>query len=254
MKLPEWDYSRALYDEYRRFHRHHEGGFVQFETGELILTRGHHNNPDGRKLYKELNVEIISTDDTHCPTFLMDGEKVKKSWLDDKGQQILLIDHDNGHVVALSGQGGGLDLTKPRPWALGVPESLRSHAMAYWHGPHSPPVGSPVIVNRTRRLTPQEREHIEAIRAECKGWDVMSEQPRREGHWEKHNHWVKGDDGRNALPFDRVMNVSSYLDLTVDERLDASRKGITNGTVRHEVPYLTLEKGFQNEDNGPDRT
>ena len=240
MKLPEFDHSRALYDEYRRFHRHHAGGFVQFESGELILTSGHHNDPDGRKLYTSLNVEITSTDDTHCPCFAWDDEPIKKSWLNDKGQQILLIDHDNGHVVALLGRGGGSDLTLPRPWALPVPEALRSAACAYWHGPHSLPVGSPVVVNQTRKLTPAERAHIEGVKAECRAWDTMSEQPVRTGHWQKHGHWVKGDDGRTALSFDRAMSVKSYLDLTVDERLDASRLGVSNGAVRHEVPYLML--------------
>jgi hypothetical protein len=240
MRLPEWDMSRAYWDAYRRFHRELPNGFVQFDTGELICIGRFSDQPDKRKLYKDLNVEVVSTTDTHCPMFLMGGEPVKKTWLDEKGQQILLIDHDNGHVVALAGTGGGLDLTMPRPWALGVPESLRRHASAYWHGPHSPPVGSPVIVNKTRRLSPAEREHIEAIRSECKGWDVMSEQPRREGRWENHRHWIKGDDGRQALLFDRAMQVKSYLDLTHDERLDASRHGVSNGTVKHEVPFLML--------------
>lgn len=74
--------------------------------------------------------------------------------------------------------------------------------------------------------------------------------PVRKGSWSKGGRWMMGDDARPMLPFDRVMAVSSYLDLNLDERLDASRKGITNGTVRHEVPYLTLEKVFSNEDNG----
>jgi hypothetical protein len=169
----------------------------------------------------------------------MDGEPVAKSWLSNNGQQTLLIDHDNGHVVRLYGSGGGLDPTKPRPWALPVPESLRQHARAYWHGPNSDPVGCPVTVNKTRRLTPAERAYIEGIRAECKAWDTLSEQPLRTGKW-VNNHWVRGDDGRNALAFDRVMAVKTYLDLTVDERLDLSRHGCTNGTVRHEVPYLML--------------
>jgi hypothetical protein len=251
MRLPEWDMSRAQWDDYCRFHRELPNGFIQFDTGELICTRHFSNNPEDRKFYSDLNVTVVSTDDTHCPRFVWNDEPVKKTWLDKKGQQILLIDHDNGHVVALSGKGGGLDLSMPRPWALSVPESLRQRACAYWHGPHSPPVGSPVIVNKTRRLTPHEREHIEAIRSECKGWDVMSEQPRREGHWEKRNHWIKGDDVRPALEFDRVMAVKSYLDLTQDERLDASRHGVSNGTIRHEVPFLMLANWEKttNEDN-----
>ena len=250
----KFDRTKVFWDDYCRFHTNLEyaNGFIVFETGEAICTRCFDNDPDRRTLYNKWHVQIVGTNDTNCPKFTdLDGKPIAKTWLDNNGQQILLIDHDHGIAVAL-GQRGGLDPRFVQPWQANVPESLRGRAYAYWPGPNSPPLGGRIVVNQSRRLTPEQRAHCEGLLAECKAWDVMSEQPLRVGHHNKGMYaWVPGEETRKPLSFDRMMAVENYLVLSIDERLDLSRHGYKTGLDPRKVPYLKLVTNvtFEGEDD-----
>lgn len=70
MKQFEFNHSKKRWDHYQCFHNDH-GPFVEFETGEVILTRS--PAPDQRKHYDRYGIQLVSTADTRsCPQLYLD--------------------------------------------------------------------------------------------------------------------------------------------------------------------------------------
>ena len=70
MKQFEFNHTRKRWDHYQCFHNSH-GPFVEFETGEVILTR--FPELDQRQRYDRYGIQLVSTADTHwCPRLYLD--------------------------------------------------------------------------------------------------------------------------------------------------------------------------------------
>ena len=70
MRNFEFNHTYKRWDEYRCFHAG-QGPFVEFETGEVILTRVPY--PDQRKHYDKYGLQLVSTSDTRwCPQLYLD--------------------------------------------------------------------------------------------------------------------------------------------------------------------------------------
>lgn len=166
MRLKPFEQHRPMWDEYRAFHIK-DGPFVQFDTGEVICTRANFDRDEFvRKLYSDLNVEIRYTADDKMPTlYLPTGEKIAKSWLDDKGSQTILIDWNHGIAIRLGGTGNTPQYTPEDHWQANIPERFRGKCNAYWPGERSKPLGSiGVKVTRPRKLSQAERDHLQSLR------------------------------------------------------------------------------------------
>ena len=103
----EFNQTRKSWDSYRCFYNN-DGPFVEFETGEVILTRN--PEPYQRKHYDRYGLQLVSTSDTRwCPQLYLDKkrtQKVKTAWVTHGGQQILAIDHEQGVAIKVNGSWG----------------------------------------------------------------------------------------------------------------------------------------------------
>ena len=100
MKPFEFAHKYKKWDEYGAFHNT-QGPFVEFETGELMLP-SHGHKPYDRKMYERFGLRLTTTTEPDCPDLYFDREcyhPVKKAWLTQKGQQILVIDYQQGVAV-----------------------------------------------------------------------------------------------------------------------------------------------------------
>jgi hypothetical protein len=109
MKLPEWDDQFVRWDRYKQFHMGLDQRlcatenycwppFIIFDDGEVICTISQ-LKPDLRRVYPELNVELAISGEQAL--YLPDGTQVPKAWLNENGQQYLIIDHDTHQVKQL---------------------------------------------------------------------------------------------------------------------------------------------------------
>lgn len=167
MKLPSFDLSNAQWDKYKAFHISHGpsgyggSGFVQFDTGELIVT-AYKFKPDTRHLYENFNIRVVSTKDRDCPSFTTpDGERCRKAWLSHFGQNVLVLDLDTGFAVRL-----GYTLINEKR----VPLRLRRYATAYFSGPGEQPIGSEIVVYKPYPWTTKEREYAQTMIAASRAW------------------------------------------------------------------------------------
>lgn len=152
MKKFEFDHTNKRWDSYRCFHAH-KGPFVEFETGEVILTRVPH--PDQRKHYDKYGLQLVSTSDTRwCPKLYMDKactEEIKTAWVTDGGQQILAIDHEQRVAIKVNSRWG---IKTDKLQFLG--SHLKS-ASAVWTGPERLPIAMDTItVSRPDRTIKRE--------------------------------------------------------------------------------------------------
>lgn len=135
MKAFEFKHQNKRWDGYRCFHAN-EGPFVEFETGEVILTRS--PEPNQRRHYDRYGVQLVSTSDTRwCPQLYLDKEcteEVKTAWVTHGGQQILAVDCEQRVAIKVSGR-WGVKHDKIQFLA----SHLRS-AAAVWTGPARLPI------------------------------------------------------------------------------------------------------------------
>jgi len=229
MQLPAFDYSHMAWDAWRAFHVVHPyNAFVQFDTGELIVC-ARNWGPDFRRVYKELNLQIVTTEEHDCPRFFIPGaadkKPVPKAHLNHSGQQYLLLDLDHKRAVSI-----GPWLTKTSAPEL-VPERfLDSRSVAaYYAGPQAVPVGSPITRRYPQPLTRDQRQHVGELADACKVWLEMQPDPSalvRESR-------------------DVQTKVSYFVDtpfsgLTMAQRVAIGVRGF-NMIVREENPWLTFE-------------
>lgn len=219
MKLPEFNHAKAEWDKYRAFYigldgsYRHNALFIQFDTGELICTRGA-PEPDQRHVYKHLNLEIFGTQDDTSRVFKTpEGETIRPAWLDDRGHQILLLDHDTRQAVRLN---YSYDIAMPP-----IPARFRGTAHAYFMGPDCPPIGRPVQVNRPAKLTPEQKEHLADLRAACKAWEAIHGEEAYSALTMSQRH-----DTRHGKPLQAAWLLQrSFTELTRMDRLRLLHRG-----------------------------
>ena len=133
MRRFNFDYHRRQYDRYGAFHNT-SGPFVEFETGELIITRNNHQ-PYFRKTYEQYGIQYVSTTDPECPDLYLDEEctqPVKKAWVTQNGQQCLVVDREQGVACRTDGH---MQRYENMHFASHVED-----AAVLWTGPNRKPV------------------------------------------------------------------------------------------------------------------
>jgi hypothetical protein len=107
MKNFEFNHTNKHWDSYQCFYNNH-GPFVEFETGEVILTRS--PEPHQRKHYDRYGLQLVSTSDTRwCPQLYFDKEcteEVKTVWVTQGGQQLLAVDREQRVAIKVNGRWG----------------------------------------------------------------------------------------------------------------------------------------------------
>ena len=179
MQLPAFNHNDAKWDQYRALHVGHINRYrwntgssylMQFDTGEAIITNNYIHVSERRR-HADFNISLLSPHDKLFPKVkLPDGTPVPITYLRQGRSQHFLIDHDSGHVVALGNTSKMAD----------IPERFRgssydSKAKAYVHGSGRVPVGAPVRLSMTKKLTKEQRVHIANLRDLCRAWMHFSE-------------------------------------------------------------------------------
>lgn len=165
MILPK--FKAQAWDRYRAFHMTHGGSyhshiFVQFDTGELICTNSW-PDPDYRRVYNELGVQLVLTIDKDCPQLkTASGEKILKAWLP---SQQLLIDQASGRAVRLA-----YSIGHESGRLKEIPKRLQDEAFAYFGGEGMMPVGAPITINRPEVYTLEQKRKIAETVKCCKLW------------------------------------------------------------------------------------
>lgn len=234
MKLPKFDFDVAQWDRYKAFHINYpptdySAKLTQFSTGELIVHELA-TKSDNRKDYPLFGLRIVGTDDDKCPLFKTpDGEVLKRSWLNHKGQQVMLIDEDHGTAVRL----------EHRTFGEGrVPVHLRGKCLAYFPGVGEPAVAGKPLVDRPRIITKEERTYCDDLLATCKAWDTLREkqEPMKQPSTRR-DQW--------ALEMSKPIPISDMLGLAFgkmsnDVRQRLAQRGWTNEVVRTEYDRLVV--------------
>jgi hypothetical protein len=166
MKKFEFKHQQKRWDYYNCFHAS-EGPFVEFETGEVILTRK--PEPDQRKHYDRYGLQLVSTSDTRwCPQLYLDTkctEEVKTAWITQGGQQVLAVDHEQRVAIKVNGRWG---IKTDKLQYLG---KHLQNAAAVWMGPERLPIPMAKITvsrpdrNMVKELTPKLEQVRTAVRA-----------------------------------------------------------------------------------------
>lgn len=175
MHLPEFNHQQKGWDKYREFHVEHKSGwenvFIQFESGEVICVNRCERDPDKRRHYREFNLQIVGTNDDKCPRLMTpDGEELKKAWLNQDGQQILLVDLCSGRATCLKGYTyyGQSRRDNIPDWVRRIPVRFRGKCCAYIPGDQEHAISAEIEVSKPRKWTEEERTRIESFRAAIK--------------------------------------------------------------------------------------
>lgn len=231
MRLPDFNHAEMDWDSWRAFHitHHGYGKFVQFDTGEFVVSTSNWR-PENRQVYKDLNIQIVATDDDDCPKLYIPGsdKPVPKSHLNYKGQQTLLLDFDHKRAVGIAGY-----LTKESTPL--VPERFTNsnsrNVFVWYAGPSAVPVGSLVTRHYPRPLTPDERKHIAELADACKVWLHMQPDPEA---LKKAHREVK------QLPVGDFVDVSFSV-LTIPHRVAIAVHNGFDMIVRARHRWLTFD-------------
>lgn len=240
MKLPEQlNPNLRQWDAYRAFHwgyspagviattQYGNAPFIIFETGEVVAT-GNCVGVEVRSSYAGLNLSLVGTNDTGCPAMLTpDGRAVPNAWLTQRGMQNLLIDYCTKRVVAVGGDRNPV-------WAQVCPSRFvtaydkTTGAPSYWRirawipGVGQTPIGYGLIdlsipAANKAWVTPEQQEHVATLTAVCNATMSLKNTPRRPSA---------------GLPFERVVAVSEFGDLTDNEQLALFQGGVRRKLVQ----------------------
>lgn len=241
MKLPEFNNANRLWDAYHAFHNIVTGGFVRFESGEVIYTR-YAPDPDQRHTYLSGAVQIVSTTDNDCPTlYLPDGTRIPSAWLARNGMQYLCVDRDLGVAVRLLRHRQYPPKLTDQDYR--VPAYLRRSFSVYWSGEGSKPIAAPIVVAPPKKLTADEKAHLQALKDQCNLWHAMSGIGAPLGY----NRTVTMPDGQRLSITFEAQAPNNYLsrnfvDLSNRERVVLAETGWATCYDVSEYEYLSVVK------------
>jgi len=182
MHLPQFDRTEMAWDDWRAFHVVHEWHFVQFDTGEFVVVKSRWS-PHERRVYEDLHLQVIATDDRDCPRLFIPGQEgdkpIPKSYLNHKGQQVLLLDHDHERAVSLEGwMTGDTDAGRTIPERFVSRDWHGRNVRAYYAGPNAFPLGAvPITRHFPYPLTSRQRTQIAELKNACEVWLAMQPDP-----------------------------------------------------------------------------
>lgn len=198
MILPEYDSQRARWDEHRRFHNKPLSWVSFFETRELVLyynkLRPDQRQSSGTNVLVGSSLCITATGDSDCPRFTLDPDSITPevvaafaeanvdpdkyikepmpmAWLNEGGQQELLIDTETGRTVGFRRCGGDSDTKRSSDWNT-VPQWVTSHynRSVYVAGPGAKAIGHKVFVSAPRAVPKAEREVMAHLHQAAEAW------------------------------------------------------------------------------------
>lgn len=154
MNKIEFDFGRARWDRFERFHML-EDAFLVFETGEVCFTQ-RAPDPDKRIHYAKYGITVFMPGDSHAPKlYTVEGAPVPAAQLElpNGGRPYLIWDHTTKVVKRISTY-----RSKQNPQ---VPAMLQTFAV-YWAGEGAVPIASPIIVSPANIFTKEERAYVTA--------------------------------------------------------------------------------------------
>lgn len=164
MRFPEWEQDKVRWDRYKEFHigigvcgfeatDWRYPPFVLFRKRQRVECMRSRPAPFERVEYPLLGVSLVATEDSWCPQlYFADGEPVRKAWLNDNGQQYLLIDHDSHRAVRLG------------------PVKFKN--------PGAPPVGVSIAIRKPFRSLPKEaRQYVDDFVCAAKAAMTLMDHP-----------------------------------------------------------------------------
>ena len=241
MKLPEFDMTKAMWDRYSRFYVTYPGAndsysptFVHFSTGELIVRNVFDGYPDRRTRYGNLGLIVANTNDSHCPTLWSPhtGERIKKSWFADT--QTLVCDDETDRAVVVAfptrvwDNGQKTYTSGKNAWNEIVPKDLRGEAAAYFSGAGEVPVGNPLVYEKPKVLSIDEKQHCNDMAAQARAWYTMTDQKD------------KLYDVFDPVESDMLIAMPSFAAITDLMRCRLVRRNYTISKLRITVPYALL--------------
>lgn len=156
MKEQIFDYSKARYDQYKRFYQENNR-FITFESGETICTIGH-AYPERRILYSALGVRIFSSDEIPWALKTMNGEQIKAAWVQPSSAALYLADLELRVIVCLDSP------IIPHPRMSAIPKSLyRTHVSVYWPNFDSLPIAEGITINKPFKPSEDERKYLKEV-------------------------------------------------------------------------------------------
>lgn len=232
MKLPPFNHADMQWDGWRAFHVEHEWHkFVQFDTGEFVVYNRRWQPPE-RQVYKNLHLQIVATDDDECPKLYLPGmasvvgaKPIFKSHLNHKGMQTLLLDFDHKRAVSID-----RSLTEDNAPLIPVRFTQRGgFGIAAWYaGPKTVPIGTPITRYYPAPLTHEQRTHIKELKQACEVWLQMQANPDA----------LKQQHREVKTP------IGEFIDVTFNVLTTAHRTAIAmNGfdtIIKEEHPWLTF--------------
>lgn len=209
--------TQTRWDSWHAFHEVVSSCVTVFDTGEAVVTHGE-PDPDRRGTQGRTGLRIIATGDDGR-WLLPDGTPIAAAWLNEGGQQYLLVDADRNRLVRLD------RAVHEHP---AVPARFKNRWIyAYIAGPGKDPVGAPIDVSRPLRDYPDKEliKYVDSLRAAAKMRCAIDNTTPC-----KHVGWRTIEDYRG---------VASIAELT-----DADIYALVCGRYdrwRYTVPYLMCE-------------
>lgn len=193
--------------------------FVLFEDGQVICTRSR-PNPYERGVYDMLGVSLVATGDRFAqgpicpPLFFPSGEQVTKAWLNNHGQQYLLIDREHNHVVRLN------DRAYSHPLALTrlTPEAQKQ-ASVWFAAAGNKPLGASIAIRKPFMSLPKEkRQQVEDFVCSARAAMALMEHPSSKLITHTHGYvsWTESKPTQRVA-LERVLAVRSWEELEEHE-------------------------------------
>ena len=270
MRIPEYDPTKARWDEHRRFHNKPKDWVNIFETGEMLLyyktLTPDQRQVTGTNVVPGSSLCVTATSDSDCPRFRLDAEAltaevrkvfaearidpekylsqpIPKAWLNDGGQQEVLLDTDTGRTV-----GFGLR-HRSGAWAnvpVWVSKAMgRYRIAAYVAGPEAKAVGSKIKISMPASFTREEGEAMRQLKVQAEAWvticngDYLNNAPKFHSY----------DPKTGTYPYQKPMDLrnmpkgfaTELTDLIGEQIFQIVHRGFAQQRVIAYVDSLTAE-------------
>lgn len=270
MRIPEYDPVKARWDEHRRFHNKPKDWVTIFETGEMVLyyktLHPNQRQAKGTNVYPGSSLCITATNDSDCPRFRLDPEAltaevrkvfakvnidpekylsqaIPKAWLNDGGQQEVLLDTDTGRTVGFGLRHRSGAWVNVPAW---VSASMgRYRISTYVAGPGAKAVGSKIKISMPPSFTSEEVEAMRQLKEQASAWvticngDYLNNAPKFHSY----------DPKTGTYPYQKPMDLSTLpkgfatelTDLIGEQIFQIYHKGFSTSRVIAYVDSLTAE-------------
>jgi hypothetical protein len=170
--IPDTLGANLRWDRFKRFYVQRISGsdfeVVEFpDTKERVVKAYAKVDPHVRRVHAKEGFTLWgSADDTFHQLELPDGTPVKRTWLNDTGQQILLLDHRHKIAVKATGHTWRDTVTKPH-------ESMRWGSVYYPDAKAGPIAAGRIDLTRPIVWSPEHKQQIRELRDACRAWVTL---------------------------------------------------------------------------------